>query len=151
MTLPRVVGQCNESYWNGSIWVDTPLNTACLLPYPLPTLPDTEVSPISRFCLYLAWNVLKKCLDLHLPHFNTLRSVEFNAIFGYDSNDIFVGVMKMGNIVPRMAVEPTSMALRASVLPLHHVGSLMSPLYPLYLSFLPQRSMQTTTMVYGPK
>ena len=38
-----------------------------------------------------------------------------------------VGVMKMGNIVPRMAIEPMYLA---SVLPLHHVGYLMSPIYP---------------------
>ena len=43
--------------------------------------------------------------------------------------------MKMGNIVPRAGIEPTSLALRASVLSLHDVGSLMSPLYshlPVY-------------------
>ena len=41
-----------------------------------------------------------------------------------------VGVMKIGNIVPRAGLEPTSLAFWASVLPLHHVGSLTSPLYP---------------------
>ena len=41
-----------------------------------------------------------------------------------------MGVMKMGNIVPRAGPKPTSLAFRASVLPLHHVGSLMSPLSP---------------------
>ena len=41
-----------------------------------------------------------------------------------------VGVMKMGNIVPRAGLEPTSLVFQASVPPLHHVGSLMSPLYP---------------------
>ena len=38
-----------------------------------------------------------------------------------------MGVMKMGNIVPRVEIEPTSLAFRASVLPLRDVGSLMSP------------------------
>ena len=38
--------------------------------------------------------------------------------------------MKMGNTVPRTGVEPTSLAFWASMLPLHHRGSLMSPLYP---------------------
>ena len=38
--------------------------------------------------------------------------------------------MKMGNIVPRVRIEPTSLAFRASVLPLDHIGSLMSSLYP---------------------
>ena len=41
-----------------------------------------------------------------------------------------VGVMKMGKIVARVGIEPTSLAFRASVLPLHHIGSLMLPLYP---------------------
>ena len=43
-----------------------------------------------------------------------------------------MGVMKIGNIVPRAGLEAT---LRASVLPLHHIGSLMLPLYqrsPVY-------------------
>ena len=39
-----------------------------------------------------------------------------------------IGVVKMGNIVPRAGLEPMSVALWASVLPLHHIGSLMSPL-----------------------
>ena len=38
-----------------------------------------------------------------------------------------VGVMKMGNVVSRAGIEPTSMAFWASVLP-HHVASLMSQL-----------------------
>ena len=41
-----------------------------------------------------------------------------------------VGRMKMGNIVARAGLKPTSLAVRANVLPLHHVGSLLSPLYP---------------------
>ena len=43
-------------------------------------------------------------------------------------------VTKMGNTVPRAGIAPTSLAFWASVLPFHHVGSLMSPLYPSYLS-----------------
>ena len=42
----------------------------------------------------------------------------------------FVDVMRMGNIMPRAALKSTSLTFRASVLPLHHIGSLMSPLYP---------------------
>ena len=61
---------------------------------------------------------------------------------------IVMGVMKMANIVPRVGIELTSLAFQASVLPLHHVESLMSPLcmpMPTSLcSSLPQRSMQTT-------
>ena len=41
-----------------------------------------------------------------------------------------MGVMKMGNIVPTAGIKPTYLAFWASVLLLHHVGSLMSPLYP---------------------
>ena len=33
-------------------------------------------------------------------------------------------------ILPWVGIEPTSLAFRANVLPLHHIGSLMSPLYP---------------------
>ena len=38
--------------------------------------------------------------------------------------------MKMGNIVPIMGLEPESLAFQANVQPLHHIDSLMSPLYP---------------------
>ena len=37
---------------------------------------------------------------------------------------------EQGNSVPRAGIEPTSLAFQANMLPLHHVGSLMSPLYP---------------------
>ena len=40
---------------------------------------------------------------------------------------LLVGVMKMGNIVPKTRTESTSQSFWASVLPLHHIGS---PLYP---------------------
>ena len=42
-----------------------------------------------------------------------------------------VGVMKMGNMVPRVGIEPTSLTFWATMLPLYHVGSLVSPLCPL--------------------
>ena len=47
-------------------------------------------------------------------------------------------VMKMGNIVPQVGIKHTSLVFWASVLPLHHVGSLISPPSCLYRS-LPQR------------
>ena len=47
----------------------------------------------------------------------------------YRINECVMGVMKMGNIVPRAGFKPTSLAFRASVLTLHHVGSLTSLLY----------------------
>ena len=52
--------------------------------------------------------------------------------------------MAMGNIVPRAGIEPTYLVFQASVLPLHHVGSLMSPLYPRAPVYAAQRSAQTT-------
>ena len=61
-----------------------------------------------------------------------------------------IGVMKMGNILPIVGTESTSLAFWANVLPLHHVGFLMSPRYPrltVYCSSLPQRSVQTTTVI----
>ena len=44
--------------------------------------------------------------------------------------DNIVGLMKIGNIVPRAGLKPSSLAFWASVLPFHHIGSLKSPLYP---------------------
>ena len=52
------------------------------------------------------------------------------------------GVMKLGNIVPRAGLEPTSLVLRSRVLPLQHIGSLMSPLYPRLTVYAAQRSVQ---------
>ena len=45
--------------------------------------------------------------------------------------NIVMGVTKMGNIVPRAGLKPTSLAFWASVLPLHYIHLLMSPLYPI--------------------
>ena len=62
-----------------------------------------------------------------------------------------VGVMKMGNTVPRAGLEPTSLALRASVLPLHHIGfpDVTTILTPTCLcGSLPQRSVHTTTQFW---
>ena len=47
-----------------------------------------------------------------------------------------MGMMKMGNIAPRLGLKPTSLVFQAIVFPLHLVGSLTSPLYsclPVYL------------------
>ena len=55
----------------------------------------------------------------------------WNDVFAREHLELtVVGEMKMGNIVPRVEIEPTSLAFWASVLLLHHVGSLISPLYP---------------------
>ena len=45
------------------------------------------------------------------------------------SVDIVMCVLKIGNTVPRVGVEPTYVALWASVLPLHYIP-LLSPLCP---------------------
>ena len=41
-----------------------------------------------------------------------------------------VGVMKFGNAVPRGGLEHTYLAFKTIVLPVHHIGFLMLPLYP---------------------
>ena len=41
-----------------------------------------------------------------------------------------VGVMKMGNTMPRVGLEHASLAFWARALPLHRIGSLTSLLYP---------------------
>ena len=43
-----------------------------------------------------------------------------------------MGVMKMGNIVPRAGIKPIYLAFRASVLPSHHIVSPLSPRPPVY-------------------
>ena len=48
-----------------------------------------------------------------------------------------VGTMKMGNIVPKAGIEPTYLTFWAIVLPIHHLGYLMSQLcsrLPIYVS-----------------
>ena len=55
-----------------------------------------------------------------------------------------MGVLKVGNTVPRAEIEPTSLAFRVSVLPIHHIGYLMSSIRPH--SSLPEKSVQTTTL-----
>ena len=58
------------------------------------------------------------------------------------------GGIKMGNIVPRAGLEPTSLAFWVSALPLHHIGSLTSPQYPRPPGYAAPcfRSVQTTTL-----
>ena len=61
-----------------------------------------------------------------------------------------VGVMKMGNIVHRVGIKPTSLEFRASVTTitpcrLPDVATIPTP--NCLCSSLPQRSMQTTTLL----
>ena len=58
-----------------------------------------------------------------------------------------MGVMNMGNIVPRVGFEPTTLACQVSVLPLPHADTVRSPLYPCLCSSFPERSVQITTLV----
>ena len=67
------------------------------------------------------------CRNQHLGALLTPGNIIYLARFIYT---YVVGVTKMGNIVPRVGIEPTSLAFRVSVLPLHDIGSLMSPLCP---------------------
>ena len=62
---------------------------------------------------------------------------------------IVMGVVKMGNILPRVRLERTSRAFWASVLPLQHVGFpdvTTMPMPTCLWSSLHQRSVQTTTL-----
>ena len=61
---------------------------------------------------------------------------------------IVVGVMKMGNTVSTVELEPTSLAVWASVLPLHQVGSLTSPLYPHPSVYVAQCSADYYTIIW---
>ena len=64
-----------------------------------------------------------------------------------------VGVMKMRNTVPRVGLKSTSLAFRASVLPLHHIGIpdvITIPMPTSLCGSLPQRSVQTTTLAPTP-
>ena len=77
----------------------------------------------------------------------TLNTIRHTIVRIYNSA---MGVTKMGNIVPKAGLYPTSLAFRASILPLHHVGSVMSPLHPrppVYAAPCSRRSAQTTTIV----
>ena len=58
--------------------------------------------------------------------FNNHTVVSFYRIMVTATN--VVVVMKMGNTTPRAGLEPTPLAFQASASPLHHVGSLTSPL-----------------------
>ena len=61
-----------------------------------------------------------------------------------------MGVMKRQIIVPRVGLKPTSLAFRASVLTLHHIGSpdvTTIPTPTCLCSSLPQRSVPTTTYI----
>ena len=110
-----------------------------------------------------------------LFHSVTLSWYDTNQFFPYPS---VIGVINMGNIVPRAVIGLTSCAFRASVLtitppditillktylsmqrlagevsstlPLHHLGSLISPSYPCLLagySSLAGRSGQIAALV----
>ena len=60
------------------------------------------------------------------------------------------GVMKVGNIVPRVGIEPTSLAFQANVLIItpHRLPDVITiPMPTCLCSSLPQRSVQTTTLV----
>lgn len=41
-----------------------------------------------------------------------------------------LGMTKVGKIVPRVGSEPTPLAFQVTVIPLHHICSLISQVYP---------------------
>ena len=58
--------------------------------------------------------------------------------------------MEMGDIVPRMGIEPTSLSFRASVLintPSRLPDVTSVPMPTGLCSFFPERSVQTTTLI----
>ena len=64
-----------------------------------------------------------------------------------------IGVMTIGNIVPRADLKRTSLTFLANVLPLHHIGSLMSPRFCTHLSmqlFASEVSADCSTCPTGP-
>ena len=70
-----------------------------------------------------------------------LKNDTFLLLSEYNKECIVVGVMKMGNIVPREGIEPTSLAFRASVLTItthrlpwcHYYTHAYLSMYPLCL------------------
>ena len=107
----------------------------------LPT--DFLLIGASRICCDSMSLFAFKCVGLCLVGFWFM-----NFIFAHYA--CVVGMMKMGNTVPRAGLEPTSLTFRASVLPLHHVGFpdvITIPTPTCLYSSLPQTSGQTTTLV----
>ena len=58
-----------------------------------------------------------------------------------------MGEMKMGNIVPRVGIKPTSLAFRASVLTLHHTDITTIPTPTGLSSSLPQRFLRYSKII----
>ena len=57
--------------------------------------------------------------------------------------------MKIGNTIPRAGLEPTSLTFQASVLPQHHLSSLMSPLYPGKIgNTMPRAELEPTSLTF---
>ena len=94
--------------------------------------------------VYIALCLRGQCRLLHLPPWNCVSMLTITYIHRVGSTTIqciacrgsmviptsVVGVMKMGNIVTRMGLKPTSLAFRAKVLSLHHIAYLMSLQFP---------------------
>ena len=65
----------------------------------------------------------------HTTHIICTESWSGDLCHGFDE--------QMGNAVPRAGLEPTTPAFQTSMLPLHHTGTLMSPLSshpPVYVA-----------------
>ena len=93
----------------------------------------SDVTTLTMLFVHVAHYLRGQCRPLHLPHPGIVSLLMLVS-----------WVMKMGNNVPRVGLEPTSLCP-----PFHHIGSLTSLLYPrppVYAALLPQRSVQTTTI-----
>ena len=62
-------------------------------------------------------------MEIKVKIFENNSKIQFDINHNADKGiHIVMGVMKMGNTMHRAGLEPTSLAFRASELPLHHVG-----------------------------
>ena len=98
--------------------------------------------PLVTVCTHNAWKIKPR------EPWSTLFWHWAKQSWSYHINAQCHGCNEIGNTVPRVGPEPTSLAFWASVLPLHHVGftDVTTIPTPTFLCrSLPQRSVQTTT------
>ena len=116
---------------------------------------DIASTQFNEMCLSVSWNWHMIHLRLGFPlnrkdhvsittvakvHLVPPTALVCSSVPEYDTipcNLLYMSWMGWNwkDIVPRVGLEPTSLTLQASVLPLHHIGSMMSPLYqcpPVY-------------------
>ena len=57
--------------------------------------------------------------------------------------------MKMGNTVPKVGLEPISLAFRASMLPLHHIDFPDVTGVMKMVNILPRAGLEPTSLAFG--